>query len=67
MAENKLTKTQHDVKMQTTEIKLECLKLAHTHGRTSAEAIERAKVYESYILGTFTSPVKKTEDSAPTV
>jgi hypothetical protein len=47
----KLTKSNHDVKIQTVEIRLECLKLAHTHGRGEAEVIGRAKIYEEYLLG----------------
>lgn len=39
-----------DVKM-ITEIRLKCIELAHTHGRSSAEAVGRAKEYEQYILG----------------
>jgi hypothetical protein len=31
-------------------IKLEVLKLAHTHGREIAEVIGRAKAYEEYLL-----------------
>lgn len=37
--------------MERTEIRLECLKLAHSLGRDPAEAIGRAKIYEEYIVG----------------
>ena len=30
-------------------IRLECLKLAHTHGREAPEVIARAKAYEGYV------------------
>lgn len=35
--------------MTKDELRLECLKLAHTHGREPAQVIERAKAYEAYL------------------
>ena len=37
--------------MLRTEIRLECLKLAHTHGREIAEVVGRASEYEKFVLG----------------
>lgn len=37
--------------MNETQLRLECLKLAHVNGRSEAEVISRAKVYEGYVLG----------------
>lgn len=37
--------------MTRDEIRLELIKIAHTHGRSSAEAVERAKIYETYVVG----------------
>lgn len=48
--------------MEKFEIRLECLKLAHTHGRNSEEAIGRAKEYEKYV----TQDEPKTESEPST-
>lgn len=32
-------------------IRLECLKLAHTHGLEAKHVLERAKEYETYVNG----------------
>ena len=37
--------------MTEIEIRLEVLKLAHTHGRETAAVIERAEAYEAYVTG----------------
>ena len=33
------------------EIRLECLKLAHAHGRMPEEVTGRAEVYEKFVVG----------------
>lgn len=35
--------------MTKDEVRLECLKLAHTHGREAVEVIARARNYESFV------------------
>jgi hypothetical protein len=35
--------------MASSEIRLELLKLTYAHGRTADEAVERAKVLETYV------------------
>jgi len=37
--------------MTTEEIRIECLKIAHAHGRSNAEVVERARVFEQYVAG----------------
>lgn len=37
--------------MTEIEIRLECLKLAHTLGRETAQVVERATEYETYVKG----------------
>jgi hypothetical protein len=37
--------------MARQELRLELLKLTYSHGRESSEAVERAKVLETYVLG----------------
>ncbi|SOD41326.1 hypothetical protein [Nitrosovibrio sp. Nv4] len=33
------------------EVRIECLKLAHAHSREATQVIERAKIYEGYVVG----------------
>jgi hypothetical protein len=35
--------------MTKDELRLECLKLAHAHGREPQEVVARAKEYEAYV------------------
>ena len=44
--------------MEKAEIRLECLKLAHAHGREIASVLERAKAYEDYLTGSTTNEVQ---------
>jgi len=37
--------------MTTEEIRIECLKIAHAHGRSNAEVVERARAFEQYVVG----------------
>ena len=44
------------------DIRLECLKLAHVHGRETHQVIERARAYESFLLEEFKAAESKTEE-----
>lgn len=37
--------------MTKDELRLECLKLAHTHGRDPDQVIDRAEKYEAFVAG----------------
>ena len=44
------------------DIRLECLKLAHAHGREAPQVIERAKAYEAYVTEDFKAAESKPEE-----
>jgi len=37
--------------MAIEDIRLACLQIAHSHGRSDAEVVERAKKFEEYVTG----------------
>lgn len=39
-------------------VRLECLKLAHAHGRETKDVLDRAKEYEGYVTGQ-SAPLRK--------
>jgi hypothetical protein len=46
--------------MTAADLRLECLKLTYAHGREPAEAVERAKILEQYLLMESKVPAQKT-------
>lgn len=42
-----------------TEIRLECLKLAHAQGREPSQVVERAREYENYVSEDLKAPESK--------
>lgn len=37
--------------MTTEEMRIECLRIAHSHGLSNEQVVERAKAFESFIKG----------------
>lgn len=50
--------------MKLIEARLECLKLAHTHGRDTPQVLERADAYVSFVMnGKATVPQEPQADN----